>query len=355
MPRPSLTSLSVPLAFAAFACAPRPTTPTTPVLALEPTQMTPDAPEAAAQAATTYGELVHAAAQREGEPNGTRCVFEREAHGLRMVGTTTPALRPLPQPAPDLDALLAQDITVNVLTPFGRYGVAPNALTLVSFTYTPPTREAVALVITDQGIALRGSQASAPMRDKLTLADAVQAVSALSSPATAFVSAEAPVPASALVDLLAALESKRIPVALAVSLAPATRLPTPPIARLADTCPNGLPETSEPEGALDVAALTPALSELRTRAAECLSSADPRGAAGGRLSLLLRVAKTGMLANACIDSDETGDARLRGCILEQAQKLKFPEPTPSGSVDLALPLTLVSAHPPAAPLLCPAP
>jgi hypothetical protein len=321
------------------------------VLAPEPSETTRDRPEVPLEPARNFAELVRTAAAREGEKTET-CIFEQSPGGLRMLGFSTTALRPLPPPEAELDAALAKNITVNVLTPFGRYGTAAGALTLASFTYAPPTHEAIALMLSDQGIALRGTNANVPPRDKLTLADVLPTVAAL-MPATVFVSAEAQVPSDALADLLRALQAQHIPLALAVNLAPATHLPEAPSAPLADTCPSGLPDTSEPEGALDVSALTPALSELRTRAAECLSSADPRGAAGGHISLLLRVSSTGSLANACIDRDETGDARLRGCILEQAQKLHFPTPTPKGSVDLALPLSLVPAHAPVAPLLCP--
>jgi hypothetical protein len=344
--------LLVPSVALSACTAPQAAAPATPLLALEPTETTADRPEAAREPSATYAELVRDAAAREGD-NAASCLFERTLHGLRMVGFSTAALRPLPPPEPDLDAALSKNITLNVLTPFGRYGSATAALTLASFTYAPPTREAIALVVTDQGIALRGTSANVPMRDKLTLADAVEAAHAL-LPATVFVSAEASVPTGTLADLLSALQEQRVPTALAVNLAPSTRLPEAPSAPVADTCPNGLPDTSDPEGALDVGALAPGLSELRTHAADCLSSADPRGAAGGRLNLLLRVSSTGALANACIDKDEIGDARLRACILDKAQKLHFPKPTPSGSVDLSLPLSLVPGHAPVSPLLCPA-
>lgn len=268
-----------------------------------------------------------------------------------MLGMSSAALRPLPLPESDLDPALAKSISINVLTPFGRYGDASGALTLASFTYAPPTREAFALVVTDLGISLRGTSASVPMRDKLALADAIQAATAL-MPATVFVSAEAQVATRTLAELLRALSEQHVPVALAVALAPSTRLPEPPNRASANTCSDGLPDTSEAEGALDVGALTGALSTLRTHAADCLGSADPRGAAGGHLSLLLRISRTGALENACIDKDEIGDARLRACILEQAKKLRFPQPSPAGSVDFALPLALVPAHPPMPPLLC---
>jgi hypothetical protein len=344
----ALPCLAIPLAVGA--CAARASAPTAPVAALEPSEVTPDRPEPAHESAADYRALVRAAAAREGTDDAS-CLFARDAGGLRMLGYSNAALRPLPSPEVELDAALAQSVSVNVLTPFGRYGGALGALTLASFTYAPPTREAVALVITDQGIALRGTTASVPMRDKLPVAQAVQAVTAL-MPATVFVAAEAQVSTLALADLLGALQAQRVPVALAVNLAPATRLPEPPPAPSADICPSGLPDTNEAEGALDVSALAPALSDLRTHAAECLNSAEPRGMAGGHLSLLLRVSESGALADACIDRDETGDGRLRACILAQAKKLRFPQPAPRGSVDLALPLALVPAHPPASALLC---
>lgn len=341
----------VVISLALSACAPRSSPPITPVAAPAPTEVTSDRPEPAPELAPDFRALVAMAAAREGEPDA-HCVLAREPGGLRIVGVSSPALRPLPPPDVDVDAALARSALVNILTPFGRYGAAADALSLASFTYAPPTREALALVVSDQGIALRGTRAEVAPGDKLTRAQVLQALAAL-PPATVFVSAEAQVPASELAELLRTLQEQRVPVALAVNLAPATRLGEAPPLPTVELCAGGLPDTSEPEGVLDASALANTLSELRTHAAECLGSAEPQGMAGGSMSLLLRVRADGALGHACFDRDEIGDARLRACILGQAQKLRFPAPKPRGSVDLALPLKLAPSHLPAAPLLCP--
>ncbi len=341
---------SLVISLAVSACAARSSRPVTPVAAPAPTEVTSDRPEPAPELATDFRALVAMAATREGEPDA-QCVLAREPGGLRMVGASSPALRPLPPPDVDLDTALARSALVNILTPLGRYGAAPGALTVASFTYAPPTREAVALVVSDQGVALRGTRAEVAPGDKLTRAQALQAIAAL-PPATVFVSAEAQVSAQELAELVRALQEQRVPVALAVSLAPSTRLGEGPPAPLVELCANGLPDTDEPEGVLDASALADTLSDLRTHAAECLGSAEPQGMAGGSMSLLLRVRADGALAHVCFDRDEIGDARLRACILGQAKKLRFPAPKPSGSVDLALPLKLAPTHLPATPLLC---
>jgi hypothetical protein len=91
---------------------------------------------------------------------------------------------------------------------------------------------------------------------------------------------------------------------------------------------------------------------LREHAADCLSEAEARGAAGGRLELALRIGASGQVEAACVTSDETGDAHLRACLLGQARKLTFPAPSPHGSVDVQLPLGLRALAAAAPPLLC---
>lgn len=299
----------------------------------------------------TFAELVRSAVQRDGKSESPpSCLLRREASGHRFVGEIAVGIRPLPLPAVDLEDELEQSVSVNVLTSYGRYGDAPAGLSLSAFSYAPPTREALVVLLTDHGSYVRGVQAAGPMHNRIGLSE-VARIASEPSGATVFVAAEAEVPLTQLEELLSLLATRGATVALAVNLAPNTTLPAPPASP--DTlCPDGLPETSTPEGQLPISSLTPALTELRTRAADCLTSANARGAAGGHMTLTLRVAPNGTIEGACLLRDETGDPVLRACLVAEAKKLGFPAPSPSGSVDLALPLALKTPYRPAPKAVC---
>lgn len=331
-------------------CAARPAPVTTPVLAPAPTESTPDAPPPRSPA-DDYAALVRQVIADETATATSSCSFERVDQRLRFGGHAASAIRPLPLPSEELDARLARSVSVNVLTAYGRYGEAAGALTLAAYSASTPRRQAVALVITDQGVSLRGVDASVPIQDRLSREAAVQAA-VLLQPATVFVAAEARVPSPLLAELLTALDSQRVPVALAVDLPADAALPQSSPGSSYRACPDGLPESREAEGELAPTQLSTPLQELRTRAANCLNNADARGAAGGRLRLTFRVLPNGTVGDACIVADETGDAKLLSCILRETASVRFPAPSPIGSVDFELPLSLQPDHAPPAPLLC---
>jgi hypothetical protein len=335
---------------ASIGCAARPAPVTTPVLAPAPTEVTPDAP-AARPPAGDYAALVRQVIANESGTTTANCSFERVDQRLRFGGHAASAIRPLPMPSEELEPQLARSVSVNVLTTYGRYGEAPGMLTLASFSASTPRRQAIALILTDQGVSLRGVDASVPMQDRLTREAAVQAA-VLVQPATVFVAAEAKVPTPLVSELITALDSQRVPVALAVDLPVDASLPQSSASSAYRACPDGLSDSREAEGALAPNALATPLQELRTRAANCLNSADARGAAGGRLRLMFRVMPNGSVGEACISADETGDTKLLACILKETTSVRFPAPSPIGSADFELPLSLQPEHAPPAPLLC---
>lgn len=300
----------------------------------------------------SYADLVRRAAQLDGLPAPEEhCVLARDAQRLTLAGEVASALRPLPQPGDDLDLALERAASVNLLSLYGRYGDTPGAPTFAAFSAAPPSREAVALIATDQGYYVRGTSAGAPRVDRRPLATALAALAASPS-ATLFVAAEAHVPLSELARALAAVGAQPQPAVLAVNLAPGTALPEPPAVPGDALCPDGLGETEAPQGELSVAALQGGLAGLRERAPDCLGEADARGAAGGKLELALRIGAAGQVETACIASDDTGDARLRACLLREARELAFPAPSPPGSVDVLLPLALRPLNAAAPVLLC---
>jgi hypothetical protein len=288
----------------------------------------------------TYADLVRLASQLDGQPaDNDQCLLTRTPDALRLTGAVDGALRPLPLPGAELDVVLERSATVNVLSLFGRHGDAAGALTLAAFSAAPPTREAAALVVTDRGLYVRGANASLPMANRQPLPATLAALDALPD-AAVFVAAEAGVPLRELAQLLAALGERKRSVALAVNLAPNTVLPEARPSQGDALCPGGLPETGADQGELSVAELQAGLSNLRARAADCVNQADARGAAGGKLKLALRITAAGSVETACVVTDETGDARLRACVLAETRKLGFVPPHPSGSVDVELPLLL---------------
>lgn len=355
LPTMRLSSAFALISSVSFGCAPRGAPPATPLLAPAPTVTTQDLPETPDEAAATYDALVQQAQAAEGEAQGDNaCLIEHRGELLRFTGVPSPAVRPLPRPRTDLDPALAQSPQVNILTGSGRYGQGVSALNFAAFTYTPPTREALLLAVTDLGIYVRPVRDGSAAGDRLAHDAAVQAVELL-QPATVFVAAEAGVSTIPLAELLEALLGQRIPVALAVDLPSGTVLPEPFAGRAGELCPEGLPETESPEGALSSAQLAVPVAQLKSRSSACLGSADARGAAGGRLRLMLRVSADGAVEQACVSADDTDDALLRACLVSEATKLRFPQPSPPGSVDLELPLTLEPRPAPPPELLCAAP
>jgi hypothetical protein len=332
-------------------CASRSAPAATPVLAMEPSETTLDAPLPDALA-DDYAALVRQVAAREGAPARlAQCVVERVGQLLRYGAFAAPAIRPLPLPSADLDDQLARGGSVNVLTGRGRYGSAAGGLTLAAYSVAPPLREALVLILTDTGITLRGVEAPGPRADQLTREAATEAVLAL-QPATVFVAAEAAVATPRVAELLESLQTRHVPVALAVDLPRDAALSLRESAAFT-ACPDGLPATDEPEGELALAQIKPSLGTLSAHAADCLGTADARGAAGGRVRVMLRVGASGSVSQACISADETRDPKLLGCILTAARSLRFPAPAPTGTVDLELPLALTPAPAEAPPpLLC---
>ncbi|MET0284162.1 MAG: hypothetical protein ABW352_06820, partial [Polyangiales bacterium] len=259
------------------------------------------------------------------------------------------SIRPLPAPAEDLDLLLKQSEQAELLGAWGRHGDGTAKLALVSFTLTPPTREGVAIVATDRGLSVRGASTTGlTPRDQLDVAQALAAIAQLPE-AAVYVAAEASYPLAKLAALLGALAGREV--TLATNLSADTSL-RPRAATRVTRCPEGLPNTTEPEGALPGAALLEGVAPLRAAGADCLLSGDARGAAGGRLTVGLRIDARGQVSQACVVHDELHDDAVAGCVTELAHRLTFPPPSPAGVVDVELPVALRPGSRVVQPPLC---
>lgn len=313
------------------------------------------APQRALPPEATFADLVRAASlldATEQAPEG--CLLGRDARGaFRLAGEVRAGLRPLPQPALELDEALQGASNVQVLTPWGTYGSPPSPLAFASLTAFPPLRDAIVLTITDRGVSLRSTAQSGTLRAEL--APQAKSLSALGSldGVIAFVAAEAAVPMREVYELMEELDRLGARTAFAVNLAPQTSLPAPAPVTSVQRCPDGLSETALPEGNLEVAALLAGVAPLKERAPDCLTRGGAEGAAGGKLTLAMRIDAQGRVSESCVSADELGDPAIAACVLELTRELTFPAPQPAGVVDAELPLVLRPHSAPAQAPVCP--
>lgn len=303
----------------------------------------------------SFGDLVAAARRlddRQEADSDAGCIL-RGAAGApwRLEADLSVAVRPLPDAPPDLEPRLTDaDHPARVLTRWGQLGAEAQRLALVTFTSTPPLRAegAAALFLTDRGAYLRRvGNAELEPTGPVPLAEAGALLTGVLDEARlpVFVTAEANVPLEHLRTLLAAVpESLAGATALAVPLAPETRLPGPNERRSSDEtallCPDGLPVPTEgaEEGVLQAMQIVGAIGPLREGARSCFAHATGTAAVGGRLALAIRIGPEGAVTEACFTGDEIGDPALRACVLEAARATHFPTPDPRGFVDAVVPL-----------------
>ncbi len=329
-----------------FACAPKPVAPP----AASPTPAATSQPRGDHFTAdATFADLVRAASELLDTDRPAACLLAREPAGFQLRAELAASIRPLPLPAEDLDGLLKQSDRAELLSAWGRHGDGSAKLALVSFTLAAPAKHGVAIVGTDRGLSVRGASTTGLIaRDELDVSQAVAAIAQLPE-ATVFVAAEALYPLAKLADLLASLQGREV--TLATNLSADTSLRARPPVRVT-RCPEGLPNTTAPEGALPHAALLEGVAPLREAGAECLLRGDARGAAGGRLSMGLRIDPSGKVAVACVVRDELQDDAVAGCVTELAHRLTFPPPSPGGVVDVELPVALRPGPRVSQPALC---
>jgi hypothetical protein len=373
MPTRAVLPALVSLALMAAGCggAPVPAAPSSEGASADPTRAA-DLPSSAAEDPrtlgpdATFGDLVAAARALDDAAEGdgsAGCLLRRSGAAHRLEADLAVAVRPLPAAPDDLDtALTATAAGPAVLTRWGHFGASDAPLALVAFSATPPPAEGpiVAVAVTRQGVRLSSTGQAAPPRRVLAADEVATALEAQTDAAMWLITAEAAVPVERLRALFASLPAGAPPVALAVALAPGTRLPDPPDPQApeAPLCEAGLPPApaSAPEGSMDPAQARHAIAPLR-RALEGCATADPRTTGrAARLGIHLRVDEDGRVIDACVTEDSLGSAILRRCVLSAAAELRFPEPQPSGWVDLAFPIHFETDHdPPQRPLCEPGP
>lgn len=304
-------------------------------------------------AGATFADLVAAAGAldaRGGGQSSSGCLLEAAGAGYMFRADVAIALRPAPSPP---DSLSASGERVRVFSRWGQRGSGTPVLAALTATPPPVGGPALAVLIGDETVDLRSTDGS-------LVANAVEITSlgttmndALEAGASrVFVSAAAGVPLTRVAEVLAALpEEASTLVVFAVALSGDTTLPDPPTQGEGDTgmCASMPPRTPGPTGDMDAAAARQTLTGLSS-ASECLASAGPESAAGGRIGLEIIVGASGAVEQVCATSDELEDSGVRTCVLDHVRALRFP--ASNGEVTLQLPVSLVPDRSEAPRALC---
>ena len=334
---------------------------TTEAAATAATTLTPQNARALS-ATATFGDLVRSARTLDDHPeehSTAGCLVGGGAAAgaaFDLRAEIAVAVRPLPDAAADLDAVLREGrLPVRIFSRFGQVGPSIYDVALVAMTYTPPLRDdlpAVALFATARGIYVRATSGTvAPeLADSVLAEDVEQRVAAITPDGrrAIYVTAEEAYPLTALRPLLARLSRGTTPVALAAPLARDTRLPEPtPMAAIEATrgmCPNGEAPTfaeTAAEGDVDPNAVRARLTHFVETASTCLSKAtSARTAQGGNMRVGFVLNAEGNVSAACATSDEIRDRDVRVCVIEALRTTPFDRPSPAGYVQLEVPLVL---------------
>ncbi|EPX58419.1 hypothetical protein D187_003891 [Cystobacter fuscus DSM 2262] len=284
--------------------------------------------------AATFGDLVASAAEVEASERASdaRCGLRAGADGrYRLEANLTPSLV---KTAPiDLDEAAPFIGRVALATPFGVVG---NGSMLVALSPLPQrirlgivpvvsvTDKAIYFSIaTNQGI----SEGPATTIDEKNLhvvrgmipnADAV------------IVTAERDVPLDRVRDVLDWTDGAAGPVVFGVFLGRDDHVPATWVnAREPDgfveepgRCENGEHYWTVP-GRYDPATVARVSDEIRQEVASCAAKLPP-DSLGGRVTLSLKMGRTGRTADACLGEDQTQSAEVRACVLDRVRKLPFP-------------------------------
>ncbi len=290
----------------------------------------------------TYGALLLAIEAAPSESR-TGCLLEREGSGWRFVGESAPAIAPLPEP--DGAGLRAATLATR-LRVLSRWGIDGDEGPFVaSVTHIPPADERGyrVLLLDGERAWLRATTESGPRRDDVredVLLDLLRSSGDLGA---VLVVATGETRLETLRRYLGSLDAAGVPVGLAVALRPDVEVPSPrpePPRSTAGRC-EALPPVAAGTrlGTLEASVLRDAVGPLRAGLASCADhSVSRRVALGGRLRLAVRIGAEGTTRDACLVVDEIDDEAFRACVLAVVREARWPTPSPSGSVDVLVPL-----------------
>jgi len=303
-----------------------------------------------------FSDLVRVAREAAGKPEGAACLLQggKAGAGAALAAPLDKPAKDLKDPPADLDALLTSgkkkkpfsDFGMRILTPAG-HSEGGDYLDLV--TFTPASRIVLSgiipiLIATDKGLYL-GLPNMVSDGHPLTDADREQIATSLIPQAKAWViTAEGDAPIERVREALSLIARSPGAILLASPL-PKASGPKKRISRYDSKVKKGEPYACStptepgieagPIGKWDSSVSFKLGDQFNAAVAGCQASG-----AGGQIHVRMRIDPTGKLVEACAETDDTGDAEARKCVVEAARRLAYPTPSTPGFVNFGTAATL---------------
>lgn len=336
------TALSTATATSAAAPTTAPTAAPTPVqIELDKARSLP--------AGSRFRDLVRVARESAGKTEGTGCLLKegRSGEGWALAAPLDKPAATLVDPPADLDALLTNgqkkkpfsDVGMRILTPAGS---SEGGEYLDLATFTPASRLVLGgltpiLIATDKGIYL-GLPNLLSDGHPLTEADREQITTSLLPQAKAWIiTGEGDAPMERVAEALSLISRSSGAILLASPLPKAGKAKKRASryeARVEKGQPYACSTRTEPGieagpiGDYGPGGTFKLAEKFDAAVAGCQSNG-----AGGSIHVRMRIDPTGKLVEACAETDDTGDADARKCVVESARKLSFPPPSKPGFVN----------------------
>lgn len=265
-------------------------------------------------------------------------------------------LKPLPRPSSDLFTQVMREAdAVLLLTQHGVLG--SRGMTFVALSEVPsePGEPAQILIITPSGIFVRSTdrqskQAPVPLDQAQSL---IQGDELRDLPLYLTADAETPIQVVAHILELAS-RPRRHRVGFALALPEGTRLPEAPTVQPSPFACQSEPEV-EHEGVLDPEVIRTSLAPLSAAAQSCFDMLPYQEQQHGTAQLRVVVGAQGRVQQACLEDQRSRtSAALDHCLVDQAKRLQFPKPSPSGEVVFVAPFRFTPTPLPQTLPLCPA-
>ena len=326
---------------------------TTPTTAAETTVVPPE-PSRWLESDADFSSIVELA-RRDLPSQASGCLLAGPKDDEWYVGALfTSPLQPLPKVASDLfTQVMREGGSIVLLTQHGQLGSAGMSFVALTEIDVQPDDTPHVLAITPSGVFLRvvgKNKDQAPIT--LTDLGTVLTQDTISNNPL-YVTADASTPLRVIAHALrAAMNGGATQVGFAVALPEGTRLPKVEPQTVSGLACGEL-KSDKADGNLNPTQIRNGLLPLKGEAQRCYDSLSYADQYTGATMLRVMISADGTVEEACI-ADDGPSAMIDRCLVQGAQRLRFPKPSPSGRVVFEAPFRF-SPQPRAQPLaVCPA-
>lgn len=300
-------------------------------------------------AGAKFRDLVRLAREMAGKPGGAPCLLQGgKSGGESALGAPVDAgASSLADPPADLDALLMSGVKKKPFSDFGTRIFTPTehsegADYLDLMTFTPASRlvsggQIPVLIATDQGI-YPGFPNMVSDGQRLTAESRAQIKELLLPQAKVWIiTGEGDAPIERVREALALIAETTGTVVLASPL-PKASGPKKRVSRYDFRVDQGQPYacSTRSEPGIEAGPIGSYADGKIFKLGETFNAAVAActtNGAGGSIHVRMRIDPTGKLVEGCADTDDTGDAEARKCVVEAVRKLSFPAPDKAGFVN----------------------